>query len=259
MKITSSSQLGFMAFNNPGAIDWILGFIDEQDEQSKHNMSFIYQEELGRAGMTRGGRRMHISEKYLLSKNALQDVRQIKLEVEEEKFSYSIFESILKGKYVTFLLGKELFIRYIITETTVQAIIGASNQKKADGEVKYIEFNFSDISKSYLNPLILADENVKLFLQLLIYTELSDISTKTIINPGRKFDVVSEGNYKNELKEDVTLIDINWNKQIVRVTGFKVRGFFRLQRYGKAWSQIKLIWIDDFEKHGMVKKAGKEL
>lgn len=62
-------------------------------------------------------------------------------------------------------------------------------------------------------------------------------------------------NYSNGTNNNVTFLDCKWFTNIVRSDGFKVRGHFRLQKYGYGLSKIKIIWINDFEKEGYTSKA----
>ena len=56
----------------------------------------------------------------------------------------------------------------------------------------------------------------------------------------------------------VNIMDCRWINTIVRSEGFKVRGHFRLQPYKKdgEWTK-KLIYINEFEKHGYTRRATK--
>jgi len=68
---------------------------------------------------------------------------------------------------------------------------------------------------------------------------------------------VEKGKIINELGVDVVLLDSRWFREIVRTSGFKVRGHFRLQPYkdeNGVWKR-KLIYINEFEKHGYHRRA----
>ena len=54
---------------------------------------------------------------------------------------------------------------------------------------------------------------------------------------------------------DVRFLDATWYTTIVRSEGFGVRGHFRLQPCGTGRKDRKLIYINEFRKHGYVRKA----
>jgi hypothetical protein len=62
--------------------------------------------------------------------------------------------------------------------------------------------------------------------------------------------------YLNETDLDIEYLDSKWFTTLVNDKGFKVRGFFRLQPKKKdgEWTK-ELIWIDEFEKKGYLRKA----
>lgn len=59
----------------------------------------------------------------------------------------------------------------------------------------------------------------------------------------------------NTFTPDVNYIDCSWFTTIIRTEGFKVRGHFRLQPCGTGRKDHKLIYINEFEKHGYVRRA----
>ena len=59
----------------------------------------------------------------------------------------------------------------------------------------------------------------------------------------------------------IKYIDSRWLREIIRTEGFKVRGHFRLQPMKDEdgeWTR-KLIYINEFEKHGYHRRALREL
>lgn len=62
----------------------------------------------------------------------------------------------------------------------------------------------------------------------------------------------------NSLGYNVKYIDSRWVREIIRTEGFKVRGHFRMQRYGEGHALRKLIYINEFQKHGYHRRAGKD-
>jgi hypothetical protein len=256
MKINAESQFG-LSLKTKEREAFIKVILNEQHENiyAQQNIFWLFQEEavFYKKLILRGDEKALVSEKYLITTNALNDLKKIRVDLENENFSFQIFEDIPLHAYVTFLLGKDAFIKFIRTEV---GIMYGYRTKEGDFDFTNVFFG-ADIKKEIADDPAVAHRI--LIFQLLIYVYLSDIQTKTILNPGEKINIISDGKCKNDSKEQVTLVDVNWNQRIERIGKIGVRGFYRLQRYGKAWGQIKIIWINDFVKSGYARKAGKEL
>lgn len=94
------------------------------------------------------------------------------------------------------------------------------------------------------------------FVQLvLMFQKFAQVETKELAG-GQKIKGI-DCNYKNETKTDITYLTSTWFTNLVKSDAFKVRGHFRLQPCGQAFKDKKLIWINDFEKHGYTRQAGK--
>lgn len=88
----------------------------------------------------------------------------------------------------------------------------------------------------------------------LIFRKYAEVETKIIIPTNNK---PKNGEYFNKTRCLFTILDSKWFTNLIRTDGFKVRGHFRLQPYkneNKDWKK-KLIWIEDFQKHGYTHKA----
>ena len=98
----------------------------------------------------------------------------------------------------------------------------------------------------------------KLLLQHLIFLHLSETKVE-ILEPKQKYGKTrKQGKIVNGSGHSVTVVDSKWNVISVRADGFTVGGHFRLQRVGKGRKSIRLIYIDEFEKHGYTKRAKNE-
>lgn len=124
------------------------------------------------------------------------------------------------------------------------------------GEVKNI------MEKTYftnrdIKPLL--EDRYQKFMEVVTFLELTPI-TLIVVNGGEKKGDVMRGNVlKNETHSSVIQVNTNWNYKMIRVGSFKVRGHFRWQACGKGLSQVKLIYIDMFEKGLMKRLSQKEL
>lgn len=90
-----------------------------------------------------------------------------------------------------------------------------------------------------------------LFLAFLKYVE---VQTKYLPPKSRLKDINCK--YVNETSSHVKVLDSTYFTNLVKSDGFKVRGHFRFQACGPDLKHRKLIWINDFEKHGYTRKAG---
>lgn len=61
----------------------------------------------------------------------------------------------------------------------------------------------------------------------------------------------------SDINYPVEIIDSTYFTTIIRTEGFGVKGHFRLQACGEGMKQRKLIWVNDFIKHGYAREAGK--
>ena len=97
----------------------------------------------------------------------------------------------------------------------------------------------------------------ELFLQILTYLFFGDITTR-LVKAKQTLKLNSFSKFLNNSKTDITFVDTLW-KERISTEGFKVRGHFRLQPVGEGRKDKRLIWIDEFDKHGYNRKATKEL
>lgn len=122
-------------------------------------------------------------------------------------------------------------------------------------------FRFRKIEKEFelnsKNPK--CDQNIKNFAHWALFEELflqfARLETK-ILPPSRQIWDGPICKYNNKTKSDITIVDSTWFTTLIKSDGFKVRGHFRLQPYKEQGK--KLIWIQDFEKHGYTIKARME-
>jgi hypothetical protein len=85
-----------------------------------------------------------------------------------------------------------------------------------------------------------------------LFLQFAHIETK-ILPPSRQIWDGPICKYNNKTKSDITIVDSTWFTTLIKSDGFKVRGHFRLQPY--KGGEKKLIWIQDFKKHGYTRKA----
>lgn len=94
-----------------------------------------------------------------------------------------------------------------------------------------------------------------LYMGMDLFQRYADVEIREV-NNNRKIEVDGE-KIKNETVLPVRYLTCKWFTTLVRSEDFRVRGHFRLQAYGEGWSKRRLVWINEFEKHGYISKAGK--
>lgn len=99
-------------------------------------------------------------------------------------------------------------------------------------------------------------------LNILLFKQFAEI--ETVVTEGKKSKgsskiKINHEKYLNESPIPIEIIDSNWFRKLIRTGAFNVSGHFRLQPYGTNLSLRKLIWINEFEKKGYIRKPTKEI
>ena len=132
------------------------------------------------------------------------------------------------------------------------------------------EFNFGDGIDNWRENcyyLSVAEKNfnetlitgtVTYFIASILFQKMVDKKEIIIVPPRGKFKTKQE-KYVNENPTGVEVWDSHMFNTYVRLEGFPVEGHFRHQRVGEGRTKHKLIWINEFEKHGYNYKQLKNL
>ena len=127
---------------------------------------------------------------------------------------------------------------------------------KNDIEVTYSAFHI-DIKEGTIggitNPGL--EWTVDNFLKVLIYVFYSKQQFVYVTPQTKHKGKTFNDHVLNATDFPITYVDTNWNKTSIRLEGFDVHGFFRLQACGKNWSERELRWIPGFRKHHYIRKA----
>lgn len=105
----------------------------------------------------------------------------------------------------------------------------------------------------YVEEKPMKDEYFKLFVQLLLFIELSDLKVH-VLEPNQKTGTRKTGKYINESDSNVSIVDSKWNVVSVRTESFLVSGHWRMQPCGVGHLERKLIFVDTFEKKGYTRR-----
>lgn len=86
------------------------------------------------------------------------------------------------------------------------------------------------------------------------FIEYANVETKELKGNSKTKDINCK--YINDTKSKITIYDSTWFTNLVKSDAFKVRGHFRLQPKKKdgEWTK-ELIWINEFQKKGYLRKA----
>lgn len=104
-------------------------------------------------------------------------------------------------------------------------------------------------------------DNMFFLLDISIFLKYADVEVINIYGNQRKVLPDKSDVIENKSGVCVKYIDSRWIREIIRTEGFKVRGHFRLQPVKDEegeWTR-KLIYINEFEKHGYHRRALKTL
>lgn len=96
---------------------------------------------------------------------------------------------------------------------------------------------------------------VQTVVTFLLFKEYADLETKTIQKGKNRKTLLNNVSYKSEINLPVTIVDSTWFTTLIKSDAFKVSGHFRLQPFGEGLKQKKLVWIDEYVKQGIVRKA----
>ena len=197
---------------------------------------------------------------FMPCETAIKTASSIRLEL-SDKFNAIFLSKIPDGRKFTYLMGKHKFFSALKENGIIRAYCVWFEQR--DDRLWYLMYDsasFNTKTGDYslgerLSPLY-KNENMLLFLKLMTFIELSDLVTAKL-KPGAKH-VIGKEKYINESGADVcVIVDSKWNVCGVRTDGFGVSGHLRLQACGKDLNDRKLIYVEEFQKTGYVRTAGK--
>lgn len=107
-----------------------------------------------------------------------------------------------------------------------------------------------------INPLDRINMDISYFMDYYLFIKYAEIETKYLKANQKIRDVTCK--YINDTSMNIKILDSTWFTNLVKSDAFKVRGHFRLQPKKKEGEWTKeLIWINDFQKEGYTKRAGK--
>jgi hypothetical protein len=99
------------------------------------------------------------------------------------------------------------------------------------------------------------------FMVVLTYIEFTDVSFDICYSNSKRGNILKGNDLINKTSLNVIQVNTNWNTTKLHIgSTFNVTGHWRLQPFGSNKTQYKYIFIDTYEKSGIIKrKAGKEI
>jgi len=273
MKIDSKSQLGLQISEDS---DMQMKIISEQVNSIKSRKKLTdFEIQFGTKNTTElvleDG--IYFNQNYIVQNSAMSMVT--KIPVDTPKFDIKFLNN-LPYKKATFLLGAELAMKYYKTSDNIYAVFYRSEKtiegthliwtfiriNLVTGEIiipkRNVGMKYSSEENSGFSRMEFPykDEYFKLFIQLLLFIELSELIIE-VIKPNEKIGNRKSGKYINKSNSNISIVNSKWNVISVRNESFMVSGHWRMQPCGKNREQRKMIWIDTFEKNGYIRKGNK--
>jgi len=168
---------------------------------------------------------------------------------EERKIDY--LRRMKDGEYIYVISNNEYLRCSKVGDRIVVMMVG----KGDDNNLHYCMFNYQlDMDYEQVANDEFSNVARNLFLQLLIFINFSEIDVK-IVNNNSKTTGNRDNKIVNNSEFQLNIVDTSWNTIIQRTEGFDVRGHLRLQACGEGHKDRKLIWINQFQKHGYTRTA----
>lgn len=218
-------------------------------------------------GMMMKNKQNHIT--YYVTPNYVKNASLIKM----KDVLHNWFDQ-LPDENGAFVIQDKMCIRYDISSGKDISVV-IFNWETKNGRVDMIPFSFPLMNSETTieDPSVQEknDDNIEevlelqqLFYKLLIFKHYALVRLAPM-KPNQKIKLNPKINagesIKNECPINITFMDSLWDKTIIVAGDFKVSGHLRMQPYGPRENPTyyELIWIDQYNKHSYVRRAGKIL
>ncbi len=182
----------------------------------------------------------------------------------EGRYDYTIFAH-LKPQKATFIFPENKLIRMYIPDGAPPITFEYIRFEK-DPNIKhagrmnsclfYVDRETGEQCTHFAHPDVKEIEDY--LYKLLCFVYLSEVE-EILLQPGQKMGTKKSGKLINEIKQPLVVVTSKWNITSIRTEGFKVSGHFRLQPHGEGRKQVRVQWIDPFDKEGYVRRAQKDI
>jgi len=210
---------------------------------------------------------------YYLTTDIFNIVNNIKAKV-SVKDSLEILAKQEHYNVILLLPNKDIYFAFVRVNFDIGSVnyyVGIYNKTyKKISEMGCCELNsFKDATRyergfyylDRVHPNVASNihDTLELLIALKVFLENKHVDVKCINKSRNQNKVKIQGNniINDKLPIKINVLDSTYFTTIMRLEGFNVSGHFRLQPCGKKKEKKKLIWINDFEKKGYVRQAGK--
>ena len=162
-----------------------------------------------------------------------------------QEFKDNKDSGVFVTKHVSFIYTSTVAasVLYIVDRTGIRAII---EYVRVSNEVAVVYKNIDNVE-----PFI------SMFVSILIFKKYVKIEIEEIEGSKKSKQKVNKSMVAPKLPFDVNIVNCTWFTTLVRSSGFKVRGHFRLQPKkdeNGEWTK-ELIYVNEFEKQGYTRVA----
>lgn len=253
MKITYKQYRALLVFdknyarNNPKSVNYFYQFTTQQIPKWKYKDIDKYLYHLLLGGLYTNIPIYYVANKF--AEAAIKNEEKLQKLIQDEKVQSEIDENC------AFIYGDFVFA----SVSGVFTVFGSGGQVLAILAHKdFVNYEISYIEKEISEKGFSLRRFAYIFLCLLAFKKYASVDL-VFVEKGKKkkTSIADNGKIVNDTGVDVILLDSTWFREIIRNEGFIVRGHFCLQPYkdenGK-WTR-KLIYINEFEKHGYHRRA----
>lgn len=189
--------------------------------------------------------------------------RSVNIENESTGFFMSVWEKNNHiVEYKLFGTMMDYVVTYDIRINMIEGTFTHGRRHKENSPQLGIELDEVFNSYGYKNGLSgYIMDTFLMTIKTMVFVELSKEKVRLVdVKPNEKHGNVLKGTQvKNHTDITITKVDSLWNVKSISVGEFKVSGHFRLQRCGVGFSEVKLIYIDEFVKTQYIRKSKKEM
>lgn len=206
---------------------------------------------------------------YLITETVHDKLDMLKVKLDaQQHYDWTVFNQVKECKKTFILMPDENWkgggcLRILVHDDYIEfchICFRFKNNDKNNGECLWTLFFINRKNNEHAEHC--SHKNVtdiyEFVYKLLCFIFLSENEYQEV-KGGQSVGTKKNGKFKNDLPISVTIINSKWNITVVRTEGFMVRGHFALRRCGEGRQLTKMVYIEPFQKHGYIRKAGKQL
>ena len=201
-----------------------------------------------------------LNKPYVVANSVIENLDMFTINKQGEHYNWEVFNQ-LKEQKVTFIFNDNTLLRMLVTDDVIwfcHMKFTFAKGDKNNGQMYWIMFfikrDTGELCEHFKHPDVRQIE--EFVYKFLCFFYLTD-NNEEVVKAGKTTGTKKTGKILNDFNFPITLVTSKWNTTVIRTEQFGVRGHFRLQPYGTAMQNYKLIFIEPFVKNGYVRKAEK--